>query len=544
MDIPLHLRLAYAGRFSDPYADGRPTFPNAPVVGHNSSPALQGVSWLSSLVQNLESNRRQDNEAFLIRKRNVADDDVGARSVERAASPREENKNGTQTKDDSPTTTSLPSPIPLRSITAHEACPPFTGSSAVLSLEPLDAEGARSPLQVEIRSPSSTAHVHIAESSTKADDHAHEEPNKGTDATVQADVVVDNATRQHNVVIQAQLVGTHEALLAGVVTSLERRLQECVLKTLALDDANQQLICAFQLPTDTSTGIDVPSRPPVVHPIPLQGFPEKLLNASAPIATPLLSRDGAQSSPAAAANSNPALVANRSERSFSDEAKKELALHLYALRHQVVQMREQLDVHEATHARRLNAMKAAPKDASNRDTVRVEIVKAYPDEPMPYRRGPWRPANFAAASANRRGGRKEGRERGTRDETYSSDDFTGGSSSAADSSGISTETDSSGNTSAESGVQVKEAFGSAGKRGPVAVVGAKAEIPRADSDSSLSSTEGLFRRRQAAALQARLQRTAAATRPKNSYNATTSSTSYSSSDDSYSSRSETSTIPR
>jgi hypothetical protein len=359
---------------------------------------------------------------------------------------------------------------------------------------------------------------------------------------VQTDAAEDTAAHPHDHPVPEQLVGMPEGLLADITTSLERRLQQCVLKTLALDDANQQLICAFGLPSVNAVDNDRTSHPPTSVAASLQPSPvadNKTAKNSA--------LDAAEKYDKPAASSVATVAANRTESGLSDEVKKELAMHLYALRHQVVVMRQQLDAHEAAHARQVNAFRAASSSsAPHRPPVRVEVVKAFEEEPVSYRKGPWRAANFAAAAVHRNKDGKSGGVHHDRDDgseaRYTSDDFTGETSTAT-STAVSTELENDDTLGHPPALARKAPLRNHGDR---VAAGRKAstDVSSVDSDTSLSSTEGLFQRRQAAALQARAQRMAAATAkdaPKR-FSSSTSSSPYSTSTISYSSLTESSTV--
>lgn len=73
--------------------------------------------------------------------------------------------------------------------------------------------------------------------------------------------------------------------------------------------------------------------------------------------------------------------------------KHELAIYLYSLRDEVQQLTTQLDATEKSFQRSLR------EHASRRNNTRkieVEIVKAYEEDPIPYKKLPYRPANLGA----------------------------------------------------------------------------------------------------------------------------------------------------
>lgn len=369
MDVPLHLRLAYARRFSDPYGDPQRAFLNTNLSAECGSGLRHGPSWLTTLVQHLDRNTQPDKV--------VASPDEED-SVKRPAAP----------PFSLPQTQSERSPSPVEAAaTPHVSTPP-----------PLTAEEVCQPL------PTATAVAALVDGRDGGASPRFPKPeNTAKEAAVQADVMGDAAVDERHCREQDRRAGVHEELLADVTLSLQRRLQQCVLKTLALDDANQQLICAFQLePTaavDTST------------------------SAQARLTVP------EKSSNTGVRTSFDAVVANRSDAALPEEAKKELAMHLYALRRQVVDMRRQLDAHETAHACQVNAFHAAAREnadaPSSRPPVQVEVVKAYAEEPVPYRKGPWRPANFSASTTQaNKGGQALKREDSDADDAYSSDAFT------------------------------------------------------------------------------------------------------------------------
>ncbi|KPI83866.1 hypothetical protein ABL78_7084 [Leptomonas seymouri] len=554
MDLPFHLRLAYASHCSDPYADSKRRLTNALFVSSGALAAQTETSWLNSLVKHLQYSHERYNEAHLSTDRTVEEAD--AAPVAPAVCPCEHPEEGKTEEvqahivSSSPPTTSSTSPTASHSIAEQDALTLRPGLPSLPSLLSLDEDRVKkrrfSPPFIEERSPSSAASGPASETSTCKDDDTCGHQIKKADANVQVDVAADTVNEEHHRRVQAQLAGTHEALLADITTSLERRLQQCVLKTLALDDANQQLICAFHIRPNASTSADERAHPATATS--LSPAPPEERISPADLAKEVDSYlSGAQASPAAVGNtkaaavlSTPTLTANRNEQSISVEAKKELALHLHTLRNQVVHMRRQLDAHEAMHSRRMAAIFAASKESSDRPPIRVEIVKAYEEEPVPYRKGPWRKADFAAAAHRTAGGKGRGGQ-GEKNKSRSSDDFTDYSSSWVTSSEVLTEMDGRA-TSDESGARAKHQSGERGKPGAAAAAGGTAIISSIDSDSSLSSTEELFKKRQAAAMQARAQRAATtAARQQSRYSSETSSSSYSSSDSSYSSMTETST---
>ncbi|TPP40476.1 hypothetical protein CGC20_13305 [Leishmania donovani] len=511
MDIPLRLRLAYANYLGEVYCDRKlvrcdpqPPSRSSPYTGEGAE--RDGRHWLSSLVASVGSN--QSGEALLHTDPEANTTFLSPRVVTAVMQMK--------------TPPSLPNadPLPRCVSEKREAADP----SAAPSLQPCDDIGEGPQLlhteklvdetQPESPHTSSASFSRTAPSppATALEPHAPEATR--VESAVQTSIAVgmeaDAAARAREVRVSEELAGTHEALLADVTAALERRLRECVWKTVTLDDAQQQLTCAFQLPSSTSPASS--SRPP--HPlssVPLAAAafrasaappPHAQLTkqaaparadastcmateqdaASGELADALTEPPAARAAAAEVAAPLPWLLANRTDASLSDDAKKEIALHLYALSRQVRQLRDQLEAHESTHYRHVNALRAAQKQRQGRLPLplRVEIVKAYEDDPVPYRKGPWREADFAAA---RRGG--SGRSAGGMEEdaagneSYASDDFTQVTSAAL------------------TVVSTDDGQARDGARGDDG------------SGSSVSSAEELFRQRQAAALRARNQQAGA-----------------------------------
>ncbi|KAG5475072.1 hypothetical protein CUR178_04522 [Leishmania enriettii] len=496
MDVPRRLRLAYTSCLDDVYCERRPVRCNAqplsrgsPYIGEDAE--LDERHWLSSLVAVVGSNQSGAASLNADPAANVSFPPpvVDTACVEASASPNPHNTNPQLPRffeqEEAASQSIAPSPRPRDDIRAGPQ-PPRTESK-------VDDTKPQSPHTSPLSSSSRTARSPPA-SPLKAHAQGAARVDSAVQTSVAAEAEADTAAR-----VSEELAGTHEALLADVTAALEQRVRECVLKTVALDDARQQLICAFQIPSATSPA----SSSHIPHPVPLTPLAAVACQASAAspppgqwteqeahmrpnastcVATGHVAASGevvdgpaqapaARSSAADVAAPLPWLSANRSAASLSDDVKKEMALHLYALRRRVQQLHGQLEEHESTHYRHLNALRAAQKQSrtSSSPPVRVEIVKAYEDDPVPYRKGPWREADFAAA---RRGGpdRSAGsmKEEDTGDESYTSDDFTQLTSAAP--SVVSTDDGS--------------------------------------SSSSVSSAEELFRQRQAAALRARSQQAA------------------------------------
>ncbi|CAG9577266.1 conserved hypothetical protein [Leishmania major strain Friedlin] len=536
MDIPLRLRLAYANYLGEVYCDRKPVRCDAQPPSRHSPYTGKGAEsdgrhWLSSLVASVGSN--QSGETLL-----HADPEANATLLSpRVATVVMETR----------TPPSLPNADPQPQCVSEKR--EATDPSAAPSLQPCDdiRDGPQLPhteTLVDETQPESP-HTPSASFSRTApsppanalEPHAPEVTR--VEAAVQASVAVemeaDAAARAREVRVSEELAGTHEALLADVTAALERRLRECVWKTVTLDNAQQQLTCAFHPPSSASPASS--SRPPHL----LSSTPLTAAAFRASVAAPPRAQLAKQAAPARADASTcmateqdaarseladapteapaaraaaakvaaplPWLSANRTDASLSDDAKKEIALHLYSLRRQVQQLRDQLEAHESTHYRHVNALRAAQKQRQGRLPLplRVEIVKAYEDDPVPYRKGPWREADFSAA---RRGG--PGRSAGGMEEdaagaeSYASDDFTEVTSAAL------------------TVVSTDDGRASDGARGDDG------------RGSSVSSTEELFRQRQAAALRARNQqagaRSAAANAASSSRNRLSdSSTDYSSS---------------
>ncbi|KAK7198975.1 hypothetical protein NESM_000864900 [Novymonas esmeraldas] len=451
MDVPLHLRLAYASRQNDVYGDRRRAGGGAVGLAPSTPPLRSGQHWFSSLI---ESTRPPPPDAVLwfaeaaVNKSATAPFS-GAAPVGGAETPSATPQMPRFFDEDSVAvaSASVPSPSPP---------PPLQ------ERQPADGVAASSPPP------------HAASSVSEARRDAPPWPSTPPDAVLarvqaeaQADIAADSAAavaaHAHATRVREELAGTYVAPLADVVASLERRLHGCVRQVVALDGAAQQLVCAFQ-PT------------PSTHVAPARvdastGDAEaSTVAAASPATAPAL----------------PRLSANRTEATLSEEAKKEMALHLYGLRHQVQRLRDELETHEATHYRQVNALRAATaarhQHAASLPPLRVEVVKAYEDDPVPYRKGPWREANFTAAAGWRARDGGAGAVSDAGDESYPSDDFTEITSAA----------------SSEVRTEDGEAKGGAG--------GNSSHRRRAlssSSSSSVSSTEDLFRRRQAAALRAR-----------------------------------------
>ena len=525
MDLPLHLRLAYAACFSDPYADAR-CLHGASAALHESASlaAPKESSWFSDLVQLIEQNRQQTLAPHAPENHDVSHVELSHSSVPNLPVSEEEVKVEVEGTLDIPRrlTSIEKSPSPLRNssstqslelpvITAQEIASPHPNVSAAMSMP--QPSGATSGVGSQASAPVQKVNV-ITQTGVAADTAPHAAQQQQKASCLASDPVAN----------------TGEAILADLTTSLERRLQDCVLKTLALDDANQQLICAFQLPPkNTATSSDQGGlRLGTKTAAAVQASQQTLINSGA-----LSEAPPSPSAAAAAPLSIAAVAANRSDASLSEEARKELAMHLYALRHQVVAMRQQLDTHEAAHARELNRFKSSSSPSSGqRPPIRVEVVRAYEEDPTPYRKGPWRQADFAAAGATRRSSdnRKDpGKAEGGEDD-YSSNDFTD------DTSEISTEERSSDESTMQSAPKEQQRQLISAPRKDHATVSS------VDSDSSVSSTEELFQRRQAAALQARKQRTAAAAARQQKRSSSSSSSSPSSSPSSSSDRSTTSSL--
>ncbi|KAG5474732.1 hypothetical protein LSCM4_03908 [Leishmania orientalis] len=496
MDVPRRLRLAYASCLDDVYCERRPVRCNAQPLPRgspyiNEDAELDGRHWLSSLVALVGSNQSGAASLYADPAVNVSFPPpvVATACVEASASPAPHNTDLQLPRffeqEEAASQSVAPSPRPRDDIRAGPQ-PPRTESQ-------VDDTQPQSPHTSPLNSSSRTARSPPA-SPLKSHAQGAARVESAVQTSVAAEAEADTAAR-----VSEELAGTHEALLADVTAALERRVRECVLKTVALDDARQQLICAFQIPSATSPA----SSYHIPHPVPLTPLATVACQASAasppagqwteqeahmrPITPTSVATghvaasgevvDGPAQAPAARSAATdvaaplPWLSANRSDASLSDDVKKEMALHLYALRRQVQQLHSQLEAHESTHYRHVNALRAAQKQSRTSSSlpVRVEIVKAYEDDPVPYRKGPWREADFAAA---RRGGpdRSAGsmKEEDTGDESYTSDDFTQLTSAA--SSVMSTDDGS--------------------------------------SSSSFSSAEELFRQRQAAALRARSQQAA------------------------------------
>ncbi|GET90080.1 hypothetical protein, conserved [Leishmania tarentolae] len=515
MDVPLRLRLAYAKYLGEVYCDRRLVRGNAQALCCGSpytdkDAEHHGQHWLSSLVMSVASNK--SDEASLHTDTEISATRLSSRAVTASIETKARR--------------SSPNIDPQRQLFSKErkAADPAEAPSP----QPCDdiPEGPQLPRTEELVDETQPEASHKPSASfpetaplptaTSLEPHAQE--SKRVESAVQASVALgvqaDAAERAREVRVSEELAGTHEALLADVTAALERRLRECVLKTVALDDAQQQLICAFQLPSSTPPA----SLPCPPHSVPLTSLAAATSRASVapppacdPLAKPAaparsdaftcMAREqdavsgvvgnapseapAARASTAEVAAALPCLSANRTEASFSDDAKKELALHLYALSRQVRQLRDQLEAHESMHHRHMNALRASQKQRQGRSPppVRVEIIKAYEDDPVPYRKGPWREANFSAAQRGCPGRSAGGIEvDAAGDENYISDDFTEMTSTA--SSVVSTD-----DGRASDGGCVDDASNG--------------------SSRSVSSTEDLFRKRQAAALRARNQQVGA-----------------------------------
>ncbi|KAG5498319.1 hypothetical protein JIQ42_03125 [Leishmania sp. Namibia] len=497
MDVPRRLRLAYASCLDDVYYERRPVRCNAqpfsrgsPYIGEDAE--LDGRHWLSSLVALVGSNQSGIASLYADPAADVSFPPpvVATACVEASAPPAPHNTDPQLPRffeqEEAAGQSVAPSPRPRDEIRAGPQ-PPRTESQ-------VDDTQPQSPHASPLSSSTRTARSPPA-SPFKPHAQGAARVESAVQTSVAAEAEADTAAR-----VSEELAGTHEALLANVTAAIERRVRECVLKTVALDDARQQLICAFQIPSTTSPA----SSSHTPHPVPLTPLAAAACQASTAspppgqwteqeahmrpnastcvatghVAASVEAVDGPARAPAARSAATdvaaplPWLSANRSDASLSDDVKKEMALHLYALRRQVQQLHGQLEAHESTHYRHVNALRAAQKQArtSSSPPVRVEIVKAYEDDPVPYRKGPWREADFAAA---RRSGpdRSAGsmKEEDACDESYTSDNFTQLTSAAP--SVVSTDDGS--------------------------------------SSSSVSSAEELFRQRQVAALRARSQQAAA-----------------------------------
>ncbi|CBZ28527.1 conserved hypothetical protein [Leishmania mexicana MHOM/GT/2001/U1103] len=536
MDIPLRLRLAYADSVGEIYCDRRLVRCDAQSPSRGSPYTGKGAErdgrhWLSALVASVGSN--QSGEALLHANPEANATFLSPRVVTAVMETR--------------APPSLPNTDPQLQRVSEKREP--IDLSAVPSLPPCDdiGEGPQPPHTEKLvdetqpespRTPSdSFSRTAPSPPATALEPHAPEATRveSAVQANVDVGVEADAAARAREVRVSEELAGTHEVLLADVTAALERRLRECVLKTVALDDAQQQLICAFQLPSFTSPASS--SRPP--HPLPLTPLAAAALRASAApppraqltkqaaparadVSTCMATEQDAVSgnvadapteAPAARAAAAevaaplPWLSANRTDASLSEDAKKEIALHLYTLSRQVRQLRDQLEAHESAHYRHVTALRAAQRQRQGQLPLppRAEIVKGYEDDPVPYRKGPWREADFSAARRGRPGRSAGGtKEDAAGDESYASDNFTEVTSAAL------------------SVVSTDDGRASDGARG------------NDGSSSSVSSTEELFRQRQAAALRARNQqagaRSAAANTASSSRNRVSdSSTDYSSS---------------
>ncbi|CAJ1010039.1 hypothetical protein Q4I28_005353 [Leishmania naiffi] len=505
MDVPLRLRLAYANCLNNAYCDRRNVRCDAKPLSCDLSYTSRGAEhdgrhWLSSLVASVGSN--QSEEALLhtdlavsasLLSPLVATEFMEARAPQSSynADPQLQ---GCLEKREAVDQLAAPSPRPSDNI----GTAPFSPRTE----SPVDEMPPESP-HTPFATFSKTAPLPPA-SPFGPDTQEATRVESAVQANVAAQVEADAAARARTVRVNEELAGTHEALLVNVTAALEQRLRECVLKTVALDDAQQQLICAFQLRSSMSPASPSPHPLPVIpstaeafHASSAPPTRDQLTKQAAPARTDVSScatakQDAASgevadvpaAKPAAvdAAAPPPWLSANRTDASLSDDVKKEVALHLYALSRQVQQLRSHLEAHESTHYRHVNALRAAQRQRRGCASLplRVEIIKGYEDDPVPYRKGPWREADFAAA---RRGGQdlSAGGMRGNAasDESYISDDFT--------------EVTSATSSVVRTGAG-RESDGVGGADG---------------SSSTVSSTEELFRQRQAAALRVRNQQTVA-----------------------------------
>eukprot|EP00796_Vickermania_ingenoplastis_P008263 gene8263-5783_t len=115
-----------------------------------------------------------------------------------------------------------------------------------------------------------------------------------------------------------------------------------------------------------------------------------------------------------------------------DPSQRELAIYLYSLRKQVVELQSQMDAQEAALQRELRQQKK--KGGSSSKRITVEVVKAYDDDPVPYKKPPFR-------LAHRPGGDSDAYEMAFDDEsTHLTSSRTSRSAvSSHSSSGISTE---------------------------------------------------------------------------------------------------------
>lgn len=184
---------------------------------------------------------------------------------------------------------------------------------------------------------------------TKCDEHVQTGESHSEEAVEAAPTKV----RQHEV--NPDRCSGQDESLAEAVRRLTARLEGCAVNGMAIDDMQQQLrIAAGPLP---------------VEPVPITAATEVRMSA---------------------------------------DAKEEMAMYLYELRERVVNLREQLNRHEEAHYRRLNAERgrysgAAEGNRRNKTKqLRVVIVRDYDVEPQPYPKGPWKPANFAAAAPLRK----------------------------------------------------------------------------------------------------------------------------------------------
>ncbi|KAG5500484.1 hypothetical protein JKF63_03578 [Porcisia hertigi] len=487
MDVPLRLRLAYANCFGDVYCDRKLVRCDAHPLSHGllyvgKDSQRENQPWLSSLVASVEAKQPKE---VLPHAAPAVDASLCTPSLATALVE-------SRAPSSSPSTGS-----PREHFFVHSEAlerPPRSPDDISATPQLPASESARNEEQLE--TPHSPIHSlnKTAPSPPVSSLEPRKQGRKGVEAADQANVVAEGqdeaVTRQHAVRLSEELAGAHETLYADVTATLERRLRECVLKTVALDSARQQLICAFQLQPSTSPA---PLSP---HPHSLPPMPSAvttLHSGATPQPQGHLTRQDAASGERADAPAEapvtraaatdagaplPWLSANRTDASLSNEVRKEMALHLYALRRQVQQLRHQLEAHESTHYRHVNALRAAyqKRHTSSSPPLRVEIVKAYEEDPVPYRKGPWREADFAAA-------RRDGPGRGTGavkgdalgDENYTSDDFT--EVTPAASSVVDTE-----------GGQISD---------------------ESSSSSSVSSTEELLRQQRAAAIRRRNQQAAA-----------------------------------
>lgn len=146
--------------------------------------------------------------------------------------------------------------------------------------------------------------------------------------------------------------------VSEVVDRIIQRIQEHNVRAVALDDLNQQ----------------------ITENIRTASSPNKVVNNTSTSFTEHSHSNPPKQdiAPTAPYNSNP--------DKLDDSGKRELALHLYALRDQVHHLQQQLETREQVLQRQLMQRQRMQKTKK----VTVEIVKGYEEDPVPYKKPPFR----------------------------------------------------------------------------------------------------------------------------------------------------------